>query len=63
LLHGALTFLGRNGGKLVAVRRSHHHFDGQRTKIMQTGEANLPRIKHLLDSWHQRQADTMTQLD
>jgi len=30
---------------------------------MQTAEADLTRIEHFLDSWHQRQADTMAQLD
>src|SRR6266436_1386963 len=63
LLNRALAFLRINSGKLIAVGRSGHDFDRQRTKVMQTAEANFAGIEHLLDSWHERDANTMAQLN
>jgi hypothetical protein len=63
LFDGSLTLLRRNSRKLVTIWRSHHHFDGQRTKIMQTAEADLTGIEHFLNPGHEREPDTVPQLD
>src|SRR6266496_568385 len=63
LLGRTLSFLRWNSRKLVTVGRSHHDFDRQRTKIMQTAEANLPGIEHFLNSRYQRHASTVAELN
>src|SRR5262249_2974319 len=63
LSHRALALPAGNSGKLVTIRRSYHHFDGEGTKIMQTAETNLALVEHFLNSGNEREANTVAQLD
>src|SRR5437588_7987233 len=63
LFDRALAFFSIRRGELVAIGRRVHHFHRQRTEIVQTGKFHFASLKHFLNSRHERNANSVTELD
>src|ERR1051325_11892649 len=63
LFDRALAFPGVRRGELVAIGRRTHDLDRERAEIVQAAELHPASVVHLLDSRHERDADSVAELD
>src|SRR2546423_248961 len=63
LANRAVAFLCISRRNFVAIRRSLHDLDRQRTEVVQAGELDFARLVHFLDARHERNPDAMPELD
>src|SRR5208337_914717 len=60
---GALAIQPAVRGKLVAVRRGVCDFNRQRTEVVKAGKDDPSPVEILLDAFHQRQTDAVSEFD
>src|SRR5258708_21032170 len=63
LFDRAFAFLAVRRREPVAIGRSVQHLDRQWTEIVQAGKFHFARLEHFLNSWHERDANAVAELN